>query len=98
MRRFGRLLLGAGLVALVLGLLVGWSPLPVKQWVEALTSITRDLDRIPRIHNTQSFTVFSYNPHRRNSYPLVRAVKRLAKTRPVPISTKSSCDKDLLLG
>jgi len=31
------LLLGAGLVALVLGLLVGWSPLPVKQWVEALT-------------------------------------------------------------
>src|SRR5437762_2909046 len=59
------------------------------------SSISRDLDRIAGIHHTQSLAIFGYNPYRWNPDPLVRAVKRLAKTRPVSISTKSSCDKDL---
>jgi uncharacterized membrane protein YdjX (TVP38/TMEM64 family) len=37
MQHFGRLLQGAGLAVLVLGLLVGWFLLPVAQWVAALT-------------------------------------------------------------
>ena len=64
---------------------------------EINAAIAGHVDCIACIHYAQCLTFLGHHPDRRNPNAFVRAVKRLAKTRPVSVSTKSSCDKDLLI-
>ena len=63
---------------------------------EVDTAISRLLYRVPRIHNTEQFTILGYNPNGRYAYSFVRPVQRLTKPRLKPIPTKSSSDSCLL--